>query len=55
MSGPCTKRPEVDLRAGDIWVFVGGAYQIMDVASAKALRDKLDAAIAAADALGEAK
>jgi hypothetical protein len=41
----CTKRPEVAVIDGHVWVFVGGYHQRMDVASAKVLRDKLSAAL----------
>lgn len=44
----CT-RPEAAAIGGRVWVFVGGAYQTMTVAVAKVLREKLDAAILAAE------
>lgn len=45
MTGLCTKRPEVAVIDGHVWVFVGGYHQRMDLASAKVLRDKLSIAI----------
>lgn len=42
---PCTKRPEVAVIDGLVWVFVGGAHQRMELTSAKSLRDKLSIAI----------
>jgi len=45
MTGLCTKRPEVAVIDGHVWVFVGGRHQRMELASAKALRDKLSSAI----------
>jgi len=45
MTGLCTKRPEVAVIDGHVWVFVGGRHQRMELASAKALRDKLSVAI----------